>query len=164
MCSWGCELTSPCLRLCVCVDTTHSHTHTYIHTCIRTHIHTQPVYTWKLYHTASSTFSTFPGSPSLLFVYTVPLGWLDNVQGQPLQPGLPPPPFYSISLRRLHRAANHSAANVLSVLLPPFAIAARENAAKERKRKGGWRWNELIDGENRKRNTRGARAYGILCM
>lgn len=41
MCSWGCELTSPCLRLCVCVDTTHSHTHLYTYTPIYTHTYTR---------------------------------------------------------------------------------------------------------------------------
>jgi len=49
----------------------------------------------------SSTFSAFPGSPSPFFVYTVPLGWLDNVREQPLQPepfpSIPLPPFPSIA-------------------------------------------------------------------
>lgn len=90
------------------------------------------VYRWKNPTTTSSTFSAFPGSPSPFFVYTVPLGWLDNVQEQPLQPEPIPLRFLPFrSIRRHHRAANHSAANVLSVLLSPFAADAGESAAKK---------------------------------
>lgn len=130
-------------------------------TPLQTHTHTS---TGRLAgRNPTTTFSAFPGSPSLLFVYTVPLGWLNNVQEQPLQ--LPNPfhfpPFLSIRHCH-HRAANHSAANVLSVLLSPFVIAAREDAAKERKRSRR-RWNELIDRANRKRNTQGIRSIFFAC-
>lgn len=65
--------------------------------CARTRVYadvyTRAQYTLANVHTGrlaggnpTTTFSAFPGSlSSLLFVYTVPLGWLNNVQGQPLQ-------------------------------------------------------------------------------
>lgn len=100
---------------------------------------------------------------SFLFIQCLLDGWITfrgNLFSSKLTPSISL--HFSPSATANHGAANHSA-NVLSVLLSPFVIAARENAAKERKRRSRRRWNELIDRANRKRNTRGIRSIFFVC-
>lgn len=95
--SWGCAQVSPRYRY-------HADINIFIYT---------PTYRKFIGRnlTTSSTFSAFPGSPSLLFVYIAPLGWLDNIQGQPLQPRTTP--FIS-----LHFPSSATATTLPLITLP----------------------------------------------
>ncbi|KYN21538.1 hypothetical protein ALC57_06152 [Trachymyrmex cornetzi] len=59
----------------------------------------------------------------------------------------PPPLFPSIRHRhhRHRRAANHSATNVLSALLSPFAIAVRESCRERAKKRSSTTGPPIID-------------------
>lgn len=96
--SWGCAWSPLYVDVYIYIHNAPSYIHIYIHSRL-------------VGENPTTTFSAFPGSPSLLFVYTVPLGWLNNVQGQPLQPRTTP----SISL---HFSPSAIATTVPLITLP----------------------------------------------
>lgn len=67
--SWGCARTSLYVDIYIYI---HTHKHN-VFSYTRIHIHSR-----LAGGNPTTTFSAFPRSPSLLFVYTVPLGWLNN--------------------------------------------------------------------------------------